>query len=160
MKSSRKLLCVFCVAIVALAATASAQAYTRPTDPSYVGIVGCWKNGGVETVPSNTPITVFAGWTATNRGLVLDWLHAATNTLSVNGGPAIDLTPYFAGLTQGWDPNNPDYWSDIFFYPIGELAVGQSLTVAWTVSTSRAIFDGIARYPAGTATFTCTVLGA
>ena len=143
MKSSRTLLCLLCGVIVALAATASAGAYTRPTDPSDVAIVGCYAGGGVKIVPADTPITVFGGWGASNRGQVIDWLNATTNTFSVDGGPAVDLTPYFAGLTQGWDPNNnPDDWADIFFYPVGELAVGQSETVAWTYASSRGTPDG------------------
>ena len=73
------------------------------------------------------------------------------------------MTPYFAGLTQGWDVDNPDRWADIFFYPIGELAVGQSETVAWTYASSRGTPDGITRGNPGGAssfTFTCTLVGA
>jgi hypothetical protein len=164
----RKLL-VFGVALVALAVTASAQAYTRPNDPSSVAIVGCAApppngHGGFQTVPADTPITVFAGWGAKTRGQVIDWLDASTNTLNVNGGPAIDMTPYFAGLTQEW---NPGQWSDIFFYQIGSLSVGQSETVDWTWSTSRPTPDGSTQgdnsgglAPHSPFTFTCTLTGA
>jgi hypothetical protein len=164
-----KRLLVLGAALVALAVTASAQAYTRPNDPSYVAIVGCYApppngHGGVQTVPADTPITVFGGWNAKTRGQVIDWLHASTNTLSVDGGPAIDMTPYFAGLTQEW--NNP-LWSDIFFYQIGSVSVGQSATVAWTTSTSRPTPDGSTQghnagglAPNSPFTFTCTLIGA
>jgi hypothetical protein len=162
MQWSSKLLCGTSIAIVFLATIASAQAYSRPTNPSDVSVVGCYANGGVRTVPAETPITVFGGWEASNRGQVIDWLNATSNTINVDGGQVIDLTPYFAGLTQDWDVNNPDNWADIFFFPISELAVGQSETVAWTYTSSRGTPDGsYAGNPGGahSFTFTCTMIG-
>jgi hypothetical protein len=163
-----KRLLVIGASLVALAVTAAAQAYTRPNDPSSVSIVGCWTpppngHGGVQTVPADTPITAFGGWDAKTRGQVIDWLDASTNTLSVNGGPAIDMRPYFAGLTHEW---NYPQWSDIFFYQIGSLSVGQSETVSWTTSTSRPTPDGGTQgdnagglAPNSPFTYTCTLVG-
>jgi hypothetical protein len=162
-------LLVLGAALVSLVVIASAQAYTRPHDPSDVAIVGCWAappdgHGGVQTVPADTPITVFGGWAAKTRGQVIDWLDASTNTLSVNGGQAIDLQPSFAGLTQEWA--NPQ-WADIFFYQIGTLSAGQSETVAWTTSTSRPTPDGGTQgdnsgglAPNAPFTYTCTLSAA
>ncbi len=159
----RRLL-VLGVALVALAATASsAQAYTKPAPGgSYVSLAGCFKNGGATTVPANVPFTVFGGWAAANRGLVIDWLDAQIDTLSIDGGPAIDLTPYFLGLTDEWDTSNGTGWADIFFYQVRTLAAGQSVNLAWTTGTTRPTPDGITLgKPGGPSsfTFTCTVTG-
>lgn len=150
-------LCMSC-SLVALATAAAAQAYTRPTDPSYVAVVGCASQGGTTTAPPYTPITVFGGWGAKTRGQVRDWLNASTNTLSINRGAAIDLTAYFAGLTDEWNP--PD-WSDIFFYDVGTIEPDHSVTISWATATSRPTPDGSTQGLGAPqpfiATFTCTI---
>ena len=155
-----KRITVVCLTLVgaALSLSAAAQAYTRPTDPSYVAVVGCFSRGGEQAVPADTPITVFGGWGASHPGLVEDWLHGSVNTISVNGGPAVDLSSYFAGITDEWNP--PD-WADIFFYPIGQLAVGQTVTVAYTYTIEHRLTDGINGFanPGDSETFRCTITG-
>lgn len=155
--NTRFALVMSCV-LVALATAAAAQGYTKPTDPSSVAVAGCAAQGGTATVPADTPITVYAGWGAKTRGQVQDWLNASTNTLSVGGGPAVDMSPYFAGITHEFVP--PD-WADIFFYGIGTLAAGHSTTVVWTSSTSRPTPDGSTQgigHPQPTdLTFSCTI---
>ncbi|HUZ70136.1 MAG TPA: hypothetical protein VMU65_10520 [Candidatus Saccharimonadales bacterium] len=141
------------------------QGYTRPSDSSSVNIFGCFKQsnfqGGSVTVPAGLPFVVYGGWSASTIGEVRDWLNGTTNMLSVGGGPSLDMTPYFLGLTHEW---NPPYWSDIFFYPVGALAAGDTVTIAWTMDSSRPMPDGATNFPGrppagGVATFTCTVTG-
>ncbi|MDE3190298.1 MAG: hypothetical protein KGL94_05700 [Acidobacteriota bacterium] len=139
------------------------QGYTRPAPGgSYVAVVGCFANGGSTTVPAGTPFTAFAGWGAAHIGQVVAWLNESTNTLSVDGGAPIDMSPYFAGLTSQFIPGN---WADIFFYTLPALAPGQSEQLAYSTATSHPTEDGVTGFPgppqpAGSSTFTCTVTGA
>jgi hypothetical protein len=156
-------------AALVLAAAAQAagdphdQGYTRPAPGgSYVAVVGCFANGGSTTVPAGTPFTVFAGWGAAHIGQVVEWLNQSTNTLSLDGGTPIDMSPYFAGLTSEWIPGN---WADIFFYTVPALAPGQSMQLAYYTATSHPTQDGVTGFPgppvqASSFTFSCTVTGA
>src|SRR5947209_15768550 len=103
----KTLVCAVSAIVVAVVLAAGAKAagnphdqgYTRPpTGGSYVALVGCSVNGGSTTVPADTPFAVFAGWGAAHIGQVVEWLNQSTNTLSVDGGTPIDMSPYFAGL--------------------------------------------------------------
>ena len=139
------------------------QGYTRPAPGgSSVAVVGCFANGGFTTVPAGTPFTVFGGWGAAHIGQVVEWLNVSTNTLSVDGGTPVDMSPYFAGLTSEWVPGN---WDDIFFYTLPALAPGQSTQLAYYTATSHPTQDGVTGFPgppapAGSFTFACTVTGA
>ena len=163
MKSSRKLLLVLCAVVAALVTATAAQAYTRPTDPASVAIIGCATQGGVRTVPADTPITVFAGWESANRGLVTEAVNGSTNTLSVDGGPGIDLAPYFQGPEprSEWNPNGTNDWVDFFFYTVPAVALGQSETVAYTYIINHKMSDGLGNTAerGDTHTFTCTLVG-
>lgn len=165
----RKLFVVIVALLVVLVAAASAsanpidQGYSRPAPGgSYVAVVGCFAHGGAVTVPSGTPFTVFAGWAAARIGQVEDWLHGSTNTLSIDGGTPIDMSPYFRGLTSAWGPGIP--WADVFFYQLPALAPGESVSLAYFTATSHPMVDGVTGFPgpaqpAGSFTFTCTVTG-
>ncbi len=158
-----------CAVLVLCASAGVAQAAGNPHDQGYshpaaggseVAIVGCYSNGGSVTVPAGTPFTVYGGWGASSIGLVNDWLHGSTNTVSVDGGPAIDMTPYFAGLTSAWSPGQ---WADIFFYQVTTLAPGESVQVTWFSASNHPITDGTTRGTGAgsyTDTFICTVTGA
>jgi hypothetical protein len=141
------------------------QGYSKPAaGGSYVGPAGCFAHGGSVNVPEGVPFTAFGGWAAATIGEVVEWLHASTNTLSVNGGPPIDMTPHFAGLTSDWVPGTAE-WADIFFYQVTTLAPGESVHLAWFTATSHAMPDGFMNFPgkpggASAFTFTCTVTGA
>lgn len=167
----RKALACAAPAIVAAVFAAAAPAagnphdegYTRPAPAgSYVGVIGCFVNGGFATVPAGTPFTVFAGWGAAHIGQVVEWLNESTNTLVVDGGAPIDLSPYFAGLSSEWVPGN---WADIFFYTLPALAPGQSEQLVYSTATSHPTQDGVSDFPgpplpAVSFTYTCTVTGA
>lgn len=164
----KTLVCAASAIVVAVVLAAAAQAagnpndqgYTRPAPGgSYVPLVGCFLNGSSATVPAGTPFTVFAGWGAAHIGEVVEWLNQSTNTLSVDGGTPIDMSPYFAGLTSQWLPGN---WADIFFYTLPALAPGESTQLAYYTATSHPTHDGVTGFPgpaapAGSFTFTCTV---
>jgi len=160
----------FGIMIFAFAAASAAQAganpldqgYTRPTGASYVAIIGCFSNGGSARVPANAPFTAFAGWAAETIGQVNDFLHGSTNTLSIDLGAPIDMSPYFRGLTHEW--TGDDEWADIFFYQLPALAPGHSVELAYSSTAVHPIADGETGFPgppapAGGFTYTCTVTG-
>ena len=161
----------FLLALVVVAACAGTsragtnpvdQGYTRPTGSS-VAIVGCFVHGGSATVPAGAPFTVFGGWGAARIGQVLDWVHGSTNTLSVDGGAPLDLSPYFRGLTSQWAPDGN--WYDVFFYELPALAPGQSVDLTYFTALNHPMVDGVTNFPgppmpAGGFTYTCTVTGA
>jgi hypothetical protein len=156
-------LLVVLVAAASASANPNDQGYSRPAPGgSDVAMVGCFVSGGAVTVPSGTPFTVFAGWGAARIGQIEDVLHGSTNTLSIDGGTPIDMSPYFRGLTSAWSPGAP--WADIFFYQLPALAPGESVSVAYFEATSHPTVDGVTGFPgppqpAGSFTFTCTVTG-
>lgn len=158
------MLVVAFAASAAQAATDSVdQGYTKPTGPSDVALFVCFANGGYASVPANTPFTVFAGWAAESIGQVYDVLQGSTNTLSVDGGAPIDLSPYFQGLTHEW--TGDDDWADIFFYQLPPLALGgQPVELTFSYATEHPITDGESGFPGppapvGSFTSTCTVTG-
>jgi hypothetical protein len=52
------------------------------------------------TVPAGTDVVARIGYAAGTYGLVEAALRGTTNTLSVNGGPAVDLFPFFGPIGQ------------------------------------------------------------
>jgi hypothetical protein len=129
----RRLLCSLVVAVVALAAVTSAFAAQMktppPDDPSYIHVLRCATNGGVMTVPANTPLTAVGGYFDVSPEAVMSDVHGG-NVVTVNG-QAVNLNRYWGGVFEGTgDPQNP--WGDFFFVPAGALAVGQSETLSWT----------------------------
>lgn len=144
-------------------ATPPDQGYSRPTDANsggpYVLPIGCQALlGGSVTVPAGQPFTVLAGWGAKHTGQVTEWVNSSSNTLSVNGGSPIDMSPYFRGLTHEWVPDGN--WSDIFFYQLPALAPGQSDTIVYVTAIAHAWYDGFTHGQPGSTTYTCTVTGA
>jgi len=167
----KRLTFALCALFVVFAFAGVAQAAGNPLDQgysqpaaggSYVAIAGCFARGGSVTVPAGVPVTVYGGWAALRIGQVKDWLNGSTNTVSVDDGASIDMTPYFAGLTSNWVPG---LWADIFFYQVGTLAPGESVNLAWTTGANRPMPDGVTNFPGKPPTpvaftFTCTVTGA
>lgn len=111
-------------------------------------------------MPAGEPFTVMGGWQAKTTGQVQAWLNGSINTLSVDGGSPIDLSPYFQGMTHEWaGPTDPN-WGDIFFYDLPALAPGESVTVAYFSAINHPVFDGYTHTQPTSTTWTCTVTGA
>ena len=151
------------LALAALAVPAAASAET-----STVNAFACASiHGGAVTVPAGTQVVVTEGWATKSLGLTQDFLKAQTTTISVNGGPALDVSGF-------WGPpeSHPLAWETSFSYPTGiVLGTGESLTFTVTTSISHRLLDGLF-FASGTGgkplfsdpgtlfEFSCTVTGA
>jgi hypothetical protein len=127
------------------------------TGTSVVSAIGCSLAGGQVSRPAGTEIVVRQGWAASTRGLVVDFLHAQTSSVSVNGGAPVDVSDEYT------EPNgsNAEGWRSDVFYPTGvTLAAGQSMTFRFLASVSHPVFDGLTVGGPGTvADYACTVTG-
>jgi hypothetical protein len=159
---------VLLVAFIAAAGATAAppdQGYSRPADANIGGPdvipVGCQAlHGGSVTVPAGEPFTVWSGWGAKTFGEIHEWVDGTTNTLSIDGGSPIDMSPYFLGPTHEWlGPTDPN-WSDIFAYQLPALAAGQSETIVYYAAINHTMDDGYNVYQPSSTTYTCTVTGA
>jgi hypothetical protein len=125
-------------------------------------------SGGSTTVPAGSSIVVRQGFSEQTLGILTAFLNDQTTTLSLNGGAPVDLSGAWTEPVQAADGS----WVSFVTYPTGiTLETGDSLTIAFTISTSHAIpevFNPAAGGPAGqpllllgggTSTFTCTVTG-
>src|SRR6266516_4538273 len=102
---------------------------------SVVGTGGCvLVNGGQVTRPAGSTIIVRYGWGDVIRGNLVDFLHAQTTTLSINGGAPIDVSGLYPPPTQS--PLFPSGWSSIWLYPTGITLANAGDSVTWTVTVS------------------------
>jgi hypothetical protein len=121
--------------------------------------------GGQVTRPAGSTIVVRQGFSEQTLGILTAWLNAVTTTVSINGGPAVDVT-------SGWSSPAPagDGWISFVSYPTGiTLGAGETMTIAFTFAVSHVVpevFNPAAGGPtgkpdlnAGSATYTCTVTG-
>jgi hypothetical protein len=104
-------------------------------------------HGGSATVPAGDPVELRATWVAKTRGLVQDFLNAATASASINGIPLADPTSYFGAPNSDLVPGG---WATRWSYFTGPLAVGQSMTVVYDAVVSHPVPDGISTNPDGT----------
>ena len=147
-----------------VAMVVSPVAGARADSTVAVGATRCALDGGAATVAAGSAVTVRGGWAAATRGLVEDFLHAQQTTISVNGGPAVDISGSYQAASGNWR-------TDVF-YPTGiTLATGESLIFTLRVTTSHRLHDGLV-FEDGTSgkprfaeagilfAVTCTVTGA
>jgi hypothetical protein len=122
--------------VVALAVGASAAQAADVT----VGVGACAEAGGV-TVPAGSTIIARFRDFEVNRGVATDYLEAQQTLLSVNGGPAIDISDSYGGPTQL--PNGE--WYVQALYPTGVTLAnaGDSMTMTVVVSFSRVFAEEV-----------------
>jgi hypothetical protein len=109
-------------------------------DQSIVNPFGCSLNGGNVVRPAGNEIVVRQGWSAKTRGLSQDFINSQTTLLSVNGGPAQDLSRTYTEPAQQADGS----WLTRTITPTGiVLAPGESLTFDYSLTVSHRIVDGL-----------------
>jgi hypothetical protein len=123
---------------------------------SEVSAYGCYLEGGQVNRPAGTELVVKQGWSASNRGLAEDFRQAQTTTISLNGGPPVDVS-------AGYDIPHQEGsgWVTRVFYRTGiTLVAGQTVTFHFTATISHTVYDGVAFASRGTVMdFTCAVTG-
>lgn len=98
---------------------------------SVVGASNCLLvNGGQVTRPAGSTIVVRNAFAWKNYGLAVDFLTAQTTTLSIDGGPAVDISGLYA--TQPSDGG----WGSYAFYATGITLANPGDTMTFTISVS------------------------
>src|SRR5262245_30202899 len=69
------------------------------TSFSDVNPLFCAASGGQTTRPAGTELRLRLGENSYTSGNLVAWLNAETTTVSINGGPVIDLTNNFNPIT-------------------------------------------------------------
>jgi hypothetical protein len=134
-----------------LLATPAVLAGSAKAADSVVGTGNCiLANGGHVTRPAGSTIVIRNGYQTQNYGLLNVWLGAQTTTLSVNGGPAVDVSDLYAAPVRTGD----GLWLASELYPTGVTLAnpGDTLTFRITISVSHFIVDvtnGIEGYEPG-----------
>jgi hypothetical protein len=81
-------------------------------------------------------VRIRQGFAETRQGILQAWLNAETTTLSVNGGPALDLSGDWTPPTRQSDAS----WAAFVSDDMGiTLAAGQSLTFAFQIALSHPV---------------------
>jgi hypothetical protein len=132
--------------------------------PAFVSAYGCANvHGGQATVPAGSSVTVRQRIAETRRGVLLAWLTAQSTSLSVNGGPTLDLTGDWSSPGQQSDGS----WLTTVDADTGvTLAAGQSLTFAFEITLAHPVPEVVGggqpgSNPAGSqGVWTCTVTAA
>jgi hypothetical protein len=122
-------------------------------------------SGGQVTRPAGSTIVVRQGFAEQTLGILTAWLNAQTTTVTINGGPAIDLTSDWNSPAQAGDG-----WISFVSYPTAvTLGAGDTMTIALTLGVVHVVPEvfnpavgGTPGKPAvneGSTTYTCTITG-
>jgi hypothetical protein len=127
-------------ATVAAVGAAAALAGSAAAADSVVGASNCLlANGGQVTRPAGSTIVVRNGFSTKSYGLGINFLGTETTRLSVNGGPAVDISQLYGAPVQQSDGS----WRSDAFYGTGVTLAhpGDTMTFAISVSVSHLIAD-------------------
>jgi hypothetical protein len=89
------------------------------------------------SVVAGSPITLLTGWAMSNRGNLIDFIHAATVTMTVNG-QAVTPTASEAVLI---DPVDNDTWRVTWTYTTVAPAAGQTTVVTFNLVLAHQVVD-------------------
>lgn len=118
---------------VAAMAVAAVLASSAAAADSVVGAANCLlANGGQVTRPAGSTIVVRNGFSTKTYGLDADFLNAQATSLSVDGGPAIDISGLYGKPTQQADGS----WRTDAYYPTGVTLANPGDTMTFTISMS------------------------
>ena len=127
-------------AITVALGIAAAFASSAAAADSVVGATNCLLvNGGQVTRPAGSTIVVRSAFATNNYGLSVAFRAAETTTVSVNGGPAVDIS----GLYEAPAQPNGGSWGSVALYPTGVTLAnpGDTMTFSISVSVSHLIAD-------------------
>jgi hypothetical protein len=121
--------------------------------------------GGQEYVPAGSTITIRQGVAEQTHGILTDYLHAQTTTITVNG-TTVDVSDAWPAP----DRRPTGDWESSITYPTGiTLAAGESLSVVWETTLAHVVPEvfnpadggpaGKPYFNTGSVTYGCTVTG-
>lgn len=158
MRARRLLPLVVAVAVAGFAAS-GAQAAVVNVNP-----FACQTfQGGSQTVPAGSQITIRQGVAEQTRGIVTDYLNAQTTTISVDG-TTVDVSDAWPAPEMTLNGS----WATFITYPTGvTLTTGQTLTVVWVTTLDHTVpevlnpaaggLPGQPAFNAALVTYACTV---
>ena len=152
------------VAVLAVSAAACISASVARADAAFVNPFGCAVlDGGHATVLDGSTVTIRQGFAETRRGVLLAWLGAQTTTLSLDGGPQLDLTGAWTAPEQRSDGS----WVSFAAQDTGvALDAGESLTFTFEIDLAHAVPEvtgddrPLFNEPGSQGVWSCTVTGA
>ncbi|HEX6700930.1 MAG TPA: hypothetical protein VF101_09395 [Gaiellaceae bacterium] len=158
MRHMKKVAAVLVVSAAACISASAAQADTAFVSPFKCAVT----NGGQATVPAGSTVTIRQRFAETRRGVLVAWLNAQTTSLSVNGGPTLDLTGDWTAPEQRSDGS----WISSVAHDTGiTLGAGESLTFTFEIALSNPVPEVLGGAqpefnPAGSqGVWSCTVTG-
>ena len=89
------------------------------------------------SVAAGSPVTFVAGWGMSNRGNLIDFIHAATATMTVDGQP-VTPTETEPSLI---DPVDNDTWKVSWTYDTVAPAAGQTMVVTFNIVLAHDVAD-------------------
>jgi hypothetical protein len=134
-RQMHKLLTVTAVVLAALTTAA-----TAPASDATVSLGNCvFGNGGHVTRPAGSTIVVRNAFATKNYGLSVDFLHAQSTEIAIDGGPAADVSSLYGEPVQRDDGS----WTTALLYATGVTLTspGDSMTFRVTVSLSHRFAD-------------------
>lgn len=118
---------------VAAMGIAAVLAGSAAAADSVVGTSNCLlANGGQVTRPAGSTIVVRNGFATKTYGLGVNFLNAQSTTVSVNGGPAVDISALYGA------PAEPigGTWQTNAYYETGVTLTNPGDTMTFTISVS------------------------
>jgi hypothetical protein len=126
----------------------------------------CQNEGGTQTVPAGSTITIRQGFSEQTLGILIAFLNAQTSTVSING-TSVDVSNAWSAPAK---TAAGDYSTRIA-YPTGiTLGAGDSLSIVWMTTLAHVVPEvfnpaaggsaGMPSFNQGSITYTCTVTAA
>ena len=111
---------------------------------------------GSEKVPAGSTVAVQTAWLAKTRAEVGEYKKALKLTLTINGVAIANPASYWDDLYYS---ANDGGWEARWDYRAGKITRGQAWALEMTWTLTKGVSDGWQRYPKGTSTVDCTLLG-
>ncbi len=122
---------VLAIAVLGVAYSASVASAADVT----VGAGGCiLANGGQATRPAGSTITIRWGVSEKNKGISVNYLHAQSTSIVVNGGQPVDVSDSYGVPTLQPDGT----WVTFVSYPTGVTLANPGDTLTFSVDVSLA----------------------
>ncbi len=114
------------------------QAATAYADDPRISLIRCnFPLNHNVSVAAGSPITLATGWGMTTRGNLVDFIHAATVTMTVDG-QAVTTTRAEPVLV---DPVDNDGWLVFWTFSTVAPAAGQTMVVTFNIVLAHQVVD-------------------
>ena len=140
-------LCAFFAASLAFSLLPGVAAADDPDVVPFFGLGGCLANDGKATVTADETFYLRFGWGAKTRGQVMEYIRAASDTITIDGTVHTDAGDYWGDIF--FEPGPPAHWRAWVFYPVEAPSAGETLSVTLDLIVSHRLHDGISKLENG-----------